>query len=392
MINIDIMQCRLAELAATYQGLLRTGMPLVAYRNGALAPAGFSDDPGLYLIVPWIARILRLDVYSAYQVFVVFLIAVAAVVGVLGLFRLTRSTLARLYALGVAAVLCLGAFKIADVYTVCFAYAFAFVPWLLVRLRDRASDWRTVLFMVALGALGAASHLVRSQSATSMVLFAVILVVFWLKDGWKKKLAALLALAIGAAVVLAGFSALLDRRESYLAVHVAGYRSMPVGHPFWHSAYIGLAYLPNPYVSAWDDSVAARKAAELAPDAPYLSREYEAALRSEVLRIVRTDPVFVVRTVAAKLATEVFRALLLVGLGLVALIRRRPPAAVVAAFAAAVAFEMLPALLTMPFHPYMLGLYTWSATFGIVCVVVALDDRVSQRQASGTPSGSQAGS
>jgi hypothetical protein len=390
--TLTIMGCRLAFLAAAYQGLLRTGVPLVAYQNGALAPAGFTDDPGLYLIVPWIARILRLDVYSAYQVFVVFLIAVAAVLGVLGFFRLTRSTPARLYAVGVAAVLCFGALKIADVYTVCFAYPFAFVPWLLVRLRDRASDWRAVLFMVALGALGAASHLVRSQSATSMVLFAVILVVFWLKDDWKKKLAALLALAIGAAVVLAGFSALLDRREAYLAEHVAGYRSMPVGHPFWHNVYLGLSYLPNPYVSAWDDSVAARKAAELAPGAPYLSREYEAALRSEVLRIVRTDPVFVVRTVAAKLATEVFRALLLVGLGLVALIRRRPPAAIVAAFAAAVAFEMLPALLTMPLHPYMLGLYTWSALFGVVCVAAALDDGVSQRPASGTPSGSQAGS
>lgn len=386
------MPCRLAELAATYQGLSRTGVPLMADKGGALAPAGFTDDPGLYLIVPWIARILGWDVYAAYQAFVVLLVAAAATIGLLGVFHLTRSTLARLYAVGVAMGLCYGVLRIADVYTVCFAYPFASVPWILVRFRDRKTTAGAVLLMATLGVFGAASHLVRSHSATSMVLFSAILVMFWFKEGWSKKLAALLALAIGSTAVLIGFSALLERREGYLSEHVPGYQSMPVGHPFWHSAYIGLAYLPNPYVSAWDDSVAARKAAELAPGVPYLSREYEAALRSEVLRILRTDPAFVIRTLVAKAAVEASRALLLVALGLVALVRRRPPTPIVAAFLAAMAFEMVPALLTMPFHPYMLGLYTWSALFGIVCVSVALDSSIMERPPDGTPSDPQAGS
>lgn len=374
MLGVGIMEFRLKELVATLAGYTETGVPLIAKSAGALRAAGFSDDPGLYFFVPLIARLLRADAQTAYSVFVIGSILLAATIGLAGFFALTHDARARAYATLVTAVLSAGAYRVADVYTVAFAYPMALVPWLLsLWKRERSLKAAGPLLAAVAGALGACAHLVRSHSATSMLLFLGVLAVLTPGRSLKTRVAWLLAFVLGAAAVLGGFTLLLNQRDAYLETRVPGYEKTPVGHPFWHSAYIGLGYLPNPYVSAWDDTVAARKAAELDPGAPYLSERYEAVLRSEYLRIVRSDPLFAARTYGAKLFAALARALACIGLGLIALLRRRPPRPLLIAFLAAIAFEMLPSLMTMPFHAYMLGLYTWSGLFGAVCVAYALD-------------------
>lgn len=374
MFGVGIMEFRLKELVATLAGYTETGVPLIARSGGALRAAGFSDDPGLYFFVPMIARALKTDAQTAYSVFVLSSILLAAAIGLAGFFALTRDTRARVYAALVVAVLGAGAYRVADVYTVAFAYPMALVPWLLwLWSRERPPKAAGPMLAAVAGALGACAHLVRSHAATSMLLFLCVPVVFTPGRDLKTRIVWLLAFVLGAAAVLGGFSVLLNQRDAYLEAHVPGYQQTPVGHPFWHSAYLGLAYLDDRYVSAWDDTVAARKAAELAPGAPYLSEAYESALRAEYIRIVTGDPLFAGRTYGAKLLVALVRALACVGLGLVALLRRCPPAPLLVAFAAAIAFETLPALMTMPFHPYMLGLYTWSGLFGAVCVAYALD-------------------
>ncbi|MDI6691692.1 MAG: hypothetical protein QMD76_00040 [Anaerosomatales bacterium] len=369
-----IMEFRLGELAATLAGYAETGVPLIAKTAGALRAAGFSDDPGLYFFVPLIARLLGTDAQTAYSIFVIGSILLAAAVGLAGFFALTRDARARAYAVLALAVLSAGAYRVADVYTVGFAYPTALVPWMLwLWRREQRLKVAGPLLATVAGALGACAHLVRSHAATSMLLFIGVLVVLTPRRDLKTRVAWLLAFVLGANAVLGGFTLLLDHRDAYLEAHVPGYEKTPVGHPFWHSAYIGLAYLPNPYVSAWDDTVAARKAAELDSEAPYLSERYEAVLRSEYLRIVRSDPLFAVRTYGAKLLVALARALACIGLGLIALMRRRPPTPLLAAFGGAIAFETLPSLMTMPFHPYMLGLYSWSGLFGAACVAYAVD-------------------
>ncbi|MDI6842827.1 MAG: hypothetical protein QMC94_00290 [Anaerosomatales bacterium] len=386
--SIGIMQWRLQELVATYRGLLETGVPLVASDSGKLHAAGFTDDPGLYALVPALARLLHVPVEQAYTIFVVGAITLSVVVGLAGFLRLVRRPLARAYATAVALVLAYGSLRIADVYTVCFVVPFALAPWVLASTHDRSMPRGFFPLMAVLGILGAASHLIRSQSATSTVLFTALIVWLWIRADWKRKAAAFTLLAVTGALVLGGFAALIDRRDAYLVANQPGYAPARVGHPLWHNTYIGLAYLPNPYVSAWSDEVAAKKAQEIAPGAPYVSEAYEAALRSEVLRIVREDPLFVLRTVAAKLLVEVLRGLLLFGMGLIAILRRKPPRPLLAAFAVAIAFETLPALLTMPFHAYMLGFYTWVALFSTVCVATATQHDL--WPLDGTPTGPQA--
>lgn len=367
------MSCRLQELTATYHGLVQTGLPLVvASSRGSLRAAGFTDDPGLYAIVPLLARILHIGVQQAYSLFVLGLIAASVLIGLAGVFALTRNAWSRLYAIAVALVLAFVAVRVADVYTVSFAVPYACVPWIVRWHRtEHGLPW---WLLATVGVVAACSNLVRSHSATSLLLFVTLLVALKRPTSWKRALRDVVILWVGAALVTVAFSGLLALRDGYLARTVPDYQPTPVGHPFWHSTYLGLAYLKNPYVSAWDDAVAARKAAELAPGAPYLSHEYEQALRSEYFRIIRTDPLFALRTYGAKLFIALIRAMCFIGLGWVALARHRPPGGVLAPFAVAITFEMLPSLLTVPYHAYMLGLYTWSAVFGVVCVECALDD------------------
>lgn len=374
MLGIKIMQFRMDELVATLAGYAKTGVPLISQSGEGLRAAGFTDDPGLYFFVPAIARILRLDASTAYAVFIVGVIVAAAAVGLAGLFALTRVVRARAYAVAVTAVLALGALMIADVYVVGFAYPMAFLPWVLAHARrEQPARAATILLMASAGALGACAHLIRSHAATSMLLFLAILAGGLSKRSLQERIVWLLAFVLGAGIVLGGFSLMLDQRDAYLARHVTDYQPTPVGHPFWHSAYLGLAYLDNEHVSAWDDRVAARRVEAISPGTPYCSEEYERILRSEYWRIVSGDPLFALRTYGAKLLVAIVRALACFGLGSVAIIKRRPPGLLVLAFLAAIAFEALPALMTMPFHPYMLGLYTWSGLFGAISVVGAVD-------------------
>ncbi len=368
---MTIMSFRLDELAATLQGLHQTGVPLVAASDGTLRASGFSDDPGLYLFVPIIARLLNLDAYSAYRLFVILLVSIGAITGVLGFFALTKERLPRAYTLAIAGVLVWGSLRIADVYSVAFAVPFACVPWLLAAMRRPWGGRHAGVMLATIGGISYTAHLLRSHAATSLVLFTTLLILQRLSR--PARIRALAALVLGVALVASSFAGLTAYRDAYLSRAVPNHEPTPIGHPFWHSVYLGLAYLPNPYVSAWDDRVAAAKAAELAPEAPYLSPAYENALMAEYLRVIGGDPLFALRTYGAKLAVVIPRVFVLIGLGWFALSRRRPPRFVLVAFLLAIAFEALPSLVTLPAHRYMLGLYTWSAMFGIVCVMEVHD-------------------
>lgn len=74
---------------------------------------------------------------------------------------------------------------------------------------------------------------------------------------------------------------------------------------FWHSAYIGLGYLPNKYGIRYDDGVGLVAARRIDPHVAYLSPAYSRDVRTLFLRIVRHDPGFVVETYWTKLHATV---------------------------------------------------------------------------------------
>ena len=50
-----MISSRYKEMAIALEGFMRSGAPLVAWRNGHYSSAGFADDWGLYYFIPKIA-------------------------------------------------------------------------------------------------------------------------------------------------------------------------------------------------------------------------------------------------------------------------------------------------------------------------------------------------
>jgi hypothetical protein len=146
-------------------------------------------------------------------------------------------------------------------------------------------------------------------------------------------------------------------------------------HPLWHSVYIGLGYTSNHYGIHYADRYGAAAAHELDPNAVYLSRAYESALRKQAEALAEHDPSFVLRAELEKAVVELYLTApytLLLALLL--------PAAVSAVGAAhlyryelaliliAVAIGALPAILAVPFRDYALSLLGPLGTLGLLSI------------------------
>jgi hypothetical protein len=156
----------------------------------------------------------------------------------------------------------------------------------------------------------------------------------------------------------AGLAAVREYRDDRVGTELG--RGQPTAHPFWHSAYIGLGYLPNDEGIRYRDDIALAHAREETPGVQYLSSEYDHTLRTLTLRFVRDEPLFVAGTVAQKLIVVVKDgALYLCPLALLLPMlllgdrsgdRRR----MVALIIPAVVINLLAPLATIPFYPYKL--------------------------------------
>jgi hypothetical protein len=157
-----------------------------------------------------------------------------------------------------------------------------------------------------------------------------------------------------------------------LKAHQPNYHPVLRQHPFWHTVYIGLGYLSNDYGLAYKDIVAAKKAHELAPDAPYCSPEYETALKTAVIDLLRKDPVFVVGTLLAKFGAVLVYFLFAANFGLLAAIRYPKSWAVEVAFVAGLAFNALFGLVAVPRLSYLEGFIAFAMLYGVISLDVAL--------------------
>jgi len=370
-VQVPIMPFRLEELEAVLAGYAGTGVPLVAAEGGALRAGGFSDDPGLYVVVPLLARAFGLDAAGGVAAFVVGMAALAFVVGGAGLLWLARGVAGRVAAVGFAALVALLCLYVGDVYAVAPAVTLAFVPWVLVAWRDgRAAPLLAMLALV--GAFAGMANAVRSHAGTGLVVFALVLLAVG-GGAARRRVRGVAALVAGAALAALGLHGLERTRDAFLSERVAAYAPPPSRHPFWHSVYIGLGYTDNPHVPAYRDEVAMARVAELDPAAGFLSPRYEATLRAEVFRIARANPLFAVENLAAKAGVVLFHFLLFLNVGAIALLRRRVRPPVLAALLAGAAFNALFGLLVVPILPYLSGLAAFAALLGALSFGTAID-------------------
>lgn len=350
-----LMQTRADQLERTYTGLVETNHLLVQSFNGRLSPAGVSDDIGLYLFAPPLARALGINPVDAASWLLIAMLVVGACVGILGWLLTLKTNPARLASVAAYAVLGALGLKFGDVYVASVAAVLAVVPWTLWLWSRPPRVATTVAIAAPLGIWIGQSNLVRAHSGTTVLVFLVVgtLLLRGARPNWK---AAMIAAVLGGLLLTTAASygvvqsrnAFLSQREDVLIVERAG-------HPFWHTVYIGLGYLSNQHGITYLDENAIEKVRERDRDIVYLSEEYEATLRQEVVSLALRDPRFVLSTVFAKAGVLEGIFLLLAGWAVRPALRRRKPHWVDLAFFASMFFAALPAIVAVPHIEYITG-------------------------------------
>ena len=167
-------------------------------------------------------------------------------------------------------------------------------------------------------------------------------------------------------------SAIRAHREHWLGSSALG-REQPTSHPFWHTVYIGVGYLPNSYGLKYFDTTAIERVRRTDPNVRYLSPRYETILREAYFDLVRDHPVWVATQYAVKalVATaDTAPYLLLVLLTIPAMLLLGPERRVrrrwVMLTLPALIVMFLPSMVAIPEQSYEEGLYGVVGLLGIL--------------------------
>ncbi len=377
---IPLMPARYAELQAAFDSYAQGFPPLVAATqtdSGTVYRAlGVTDDAGLYYMLPKLAHLLHLALPEAWAVWFFAILILSFGLGIYGTMRLLKTVSAKILYLIELSLLGALIIKYGDIYQIAPCLALAAVPLMLQSLSSEREDralWRDAAALGTAGFIFGLAHLVRSHSATGLMLFAIILLLFGTAmRAWHKRLVLVAIVLIGFMLPLLYMNHVADMRDAFMKAHQPNYHQVLRQHPFWHTVYIGLGYLSNDYGLAYKDIVATKKAHELAPDAPYCSPQYEAVLKTAVIELLRKAPVFVAETLIAKFGVVLIYFLLAANLGILAAIRYLKPWAVEVAFAAGLAFNALFGLLAIPRLSYLEGFIAFAMLYGVMSLDVAL--------------------
>ena len=377
---IPLMPARYAELQAAFDSYAQGLPPLVAATqtdSGTVYCAlGTTDDAGLYYLLPKLAHLFHLAPSEAWTVWFFAILILSFGVGIYGTMHLLKTLPAKILYFIELSFLGALIIKRGDIYQIAPCLALAAVPLLLQNLCSERGDralWRDAAALGTAGFIFGLAHLVRSHSATGLMLFVIILLLFGTAvRAWHKRLLLVAIVLIGFMLPLLYMNHVADMRDAFLKAHQPNYHPVLRQHPFWHTVYIGLGYLSNDYGLAYKDIVAAKKAHELAPDAPYCSPEYETALKTAVIDLLRKDPVFVVGTLLAKFGAVLVYFLFAANFGLLVAIRYPKSWAVEVAFVAGLAFNALFGLVAVPRLSYLEGFIAFAMLYGVISLDVAL--------------------
>lgn len=374
-----LMGTRADGVAQAIRTLETDGPPLLGCKGryndarplDACAPVGVTDDQGLYLYLPLLAQAAGLgSPQEALRWSFIALFALLALVSPLVFYGLFGSVVAALFA-PAALVFHFDFLVDTDIYWIS-AWCLLLALPLLLLVYDRWGRW-SPLQLAGVVAIGSFATSVRIHSGLPILLGALVVAVLR-----RRSLAGLAATTLLLCLAYLTFAGVLTGAREYRD-RVVGDPGLserfPTRHPFWHNAYIGLGYLPNPYGIEWNDNVSTEFVLRTDPDAGYLTERYEQILRDEWFRLAGADPGLVVRNVLAKAGVGLDAARDRFGLVLVL----APLALFVGAtrhrwrrwlliLAPALLLGLPPSLLTIPQLEYQLG---WLGAWGALWLLLA---------------------
>jgi hypothetical protein len=343
-------------------------------------PVAMTDDQGAYVYVPLLAHATGMrDPLDALALLYVAVFAVPIVLYPLVFYRLFHSLAPAVVAPIVLAIMSAaiahGSFGNPDVYWLPAWAVLALLPPLL--LIDRAWPRGSLPLIIALCVAASFATSIRSNAGLAVALSAAFVVLT--HRPWSR-------LQRGGAVVLVvlaylsisnfALSAVREHRDHWVdSSRFTEVASRNESHPFWDNAYIGLGYFPNDHGIFYRDDVSAGTVRRADPGAGTFGPEYERVLRDQYFDVVGDDPVFFLLNLAGKLVITVGQMtawlvpLMLLGPFLLSVGDRAPMMRRCALLLTpAIALGLVPAIATVPFPPYELGL---TGALGCACILLA---------------------
>jgi len=372
--QVNLMSSRDTQIRASLD-MLRHGGPLLVgggpgtddgAHDAALYPIGVTDDQGIYVFLPLLGRVLSID-DPAVLMRILYLGALALPLAAYPLLfeKMFGSVLAGL----LAPVALLAQFRFMpddEIYWISGWATVVGIPIVCVALR--LDPRRAAIPLVCAVILASFATSIRSHAGLPVAV-AALLVMVWLRTTWRHRALIGVLIVIGyLSIASFGLAGLRLYRDAWAGRELAA--GLPTAHPFWHPAYLGLGYLPNPYGIEFNDPVAAAAVERDDPGAPYLSERYESSLRRQYFAIVLNDPAFAAQTYGGKLSTLIGHAweqwwtlILLLPVLFWVGYRRDAASRYLALGAPAVAVGGLPPLMTLPVPAYEVG---WLVGWGIL--------------------------
>lgn len=371
---MNIMECRYDALREALAGYEKTGMPFLGYDGVSVKYPGFGDDQGIYYLIPKIANLFQITLDQAINVFFGGMILFSLLLGFTGSFLLFKRKASRFIAVLGLGFLSFIAYKISDVYIAASSSAVATIPLFVffIKRQTATKPFFAFLFLAGLG-LGTLQF-VRAHSATAVILFMVFILLTKRLIG-KMRLTLFLSLTLGVLISTSFFHILLNSRDSYLLQH----ESRPAAekhHIFWHSVYIGLGFIDNPFVDGYRDQVAIEKAKSINPNIQLSSKEYERVLKKEVIAFIIKHPTFFVLNVGAKFGVMALYLIMFANVGLVLAFFYKKQWQVESAFWIAMIFSSLFGILVVPYPNYVLGFMAFATLYGIISIDSALESDI----------------
>jgi hypothetical protein len=305
--HFRLMTSRYVSMVQATRGFECAGTASVGFDGHQFLQTGRSDDPGIMEWVPALSRVTRLSLPTTYDTLILFVILSTALIGYAGFWRICPSR--RSLRIGATVFLCIAIAeaRVADEYLFQIAPLIAGIPWLLF-FGFRNKTIALTLTAALLAFCCSWCSLVRSGSLVICITF--LLVMFLSRHRLQNPLIPIVLMFL--ACVPSGLfeRSLVKRRDTALA-KVGAAATAVNGHPFWHTFYISLGFIPNAEVPEYRDEVARDKVRSIDPTVAYTSARYQAILRQEIWNLFKRRPLLVTGIFSAKLAIVALLALIL---------------------------------------------------------------------------------
>lgn len=367
---MSIMPCRYEMLQQVLAGFQKTGVQLIGYDGHSFCPSGTSDDVGLYYFVPKLVRLFGISLDHAVNLFFYGMVAASFVLALVGFFLLSRSWIFRAIATIALTGFCyISCRSMTDVYLVQSSIALAVIPIALYFMRKNKVSIPFGVFIFLSGLCVGFAHHIRSFSSFAVFLFLVLGVVFMMRVAWERKTIFLGLFFVGLVLPFFHFSFVLAQRKDFFG---SEYDGSSERHVFWHNLYAGFGFLSNDLGIYWNDKTVIDKIKEVEPEAVYPTKEYEAAVRTEVFKLIKNHFHFVLQTMFAKLGVIFYYLLMFANIGLLAAFFYRKSWVIELMFWSGIAFNSLFGFLALPGRYYLTGMLAFTVLYAMVSIEHAI--------------------